>query len=74
LADFEAVAAIAGLDQAGRHLFRLLGEDPVRKAVCVLSETISGARREQRLRVAPGIGLSAAAIGTPVHANTFFGR
>lgn len=74
LSDFEAVAEIVGLDAAGRHLSRLFGTDQVRKAMDVLTESIGEARKQSRLHVAAGVGLSAVAIGSPVRANTFYGR
>ena len=47
----------------------------MRKAMGVLSDVVGEARKSRRLHVIAGIGLSVGAVaGTPVRANTFFGR
>jgi hypothetical protein len=75
LADFEAVAERVGLDEVVTHLSGILGDNPVRGAMDSISSEISAARKTSRLHVTPGIGLTAGiAAGTPVRANTFFGR
>jgi hypothetical protein len=75
LAAFEAFAAAAGLDEIQRCLSDAIGEEPVRKAVGAITEEIGAARKAGSLLVKPSVGLIAgAAAGTPVRANTFFGR
>ncbi len=74
LADFEAMASLAGMDAINRHLEERLGGDPVQKAVSALTQQRGIARSTGRLAVASGVGLTTAASGTAVRANTFFGR
>jgi hypothetical protein len=75
LVAFEALAATVGFDEVSRHLSTMLGDGPVNKVVRAMSDEIGTARKMNRLIVAPTAGLSvSSAVGTPVLANTFFGR
>lgn len=76
LRDFEAVSQIEGLDRLADELKRLLGNDPVLKAMDAMATELGEARKSNRLLVAPMIGLTTAATAaaTPVRANTFYGR
>lgn len=72
---FEAFAAAAGLDEVQRRLSDAIGEEPVRKAANAVTEEIGAARKAGSLLVKPSAGLVVGATaGTPVRANTFFGR
>jgi hypothetical protein len=74
LHDLEVLAATEGLDQLSKGLRGAFGQAPANKAMDGLINEMSDARRNGRLGVTPGVGLS---IGSPratgVRSNTFFG-
>ncbi|HKM74746.1 MAG TPA: nucleotidyltransferase [Stellaceae bacterium] len=74
LRDLEVLAAAEGLDQLSKGLRGAFGQAPANKAMDALINEMSDARRNGRLGVSPGVGLS---IGSPratgVRSNTFFG-
>jgi hypothetical protein len=72
--DFEQLVLLAGLDQMGRALGRLLGEVPVNRAIERLTQAVSTARTGGRLSVVSGGLTTGAQGGIPVRSNTFFGR
>lgn len=75
LADFEALPTLEGIDVIARNLGESFGDSVVGKVVEERASTISQARSEKKLYVAPAIGLtlSAPANATQVQRNTFFG-
>jgi hypothetical protein len=75
VSDIEALETIRGIDRLAESLKGLFGTRPTAIAIDSLTERFSEARRANRLRVAPTVGLSIAAIpaSTAVRANTFFG-
>lgn len=75
LADFERLQTIAGPDEIERELARMIGEEPVRKAMNEMVDTVTTQRKAGRLGVTAGSGVGlATAMSTPVRANTFYGR
>ena len=74
-ADLAELEAVSGLDRLGDALKSLFGSRPATAAIDTLTERVSAARHEKRLRVVPAVGLSVAAIpaSTAVRANTFYG-
>lgn len=79
----KAVQDLEGLaDQEGADRVRSLMEDafgprPVAKVFAAIEEQVARARGAGALRVAPVVGIAAAAAvasATPVRSNTFFGR
>jgi Second Messenger Oligonucleotide or Dinucleotide Synthetase domain len=77
LGDFEVLKDASGIDTVQRLLGPTLGEEPVRKALDSLTEELGDHRKSGSLIVKPGLGLvgiAGTASGTPVRANTFFGR
>lgn len=74
LETFERLAAVVGRDEVATHLSKSLGSAPVEKAMAAETRERSTARQTGRLAVAPGLGLVATGVGTPVRANTFYGR
>lgn len=74
LETFERLSAAVGRDEVAVHLSKSLGSAQVEKAMA--SETLerSNARETGRLVVAPSVGLVTSNVGTPVRANTFYGR
>jgi hypothetical protein len=74
LRDIDRLVEVDGLDQLKKSLSTTLGSQPVAKAFADMAATVSTARTTGALKVAPAVGLTtAAAAGTPVRANTFFG-
>lgn len=75
LADLESLAHIEGLDMLTKQLGSAFGRDPAAQALDGMTESVSTARRTNRLVAAPalGLGMSASSVSTPVRANTFFG-
>lgn len=75
LADFEYLKTLAGFDEIERELARIIGEEPVRKAMASMVDTVTSHRKAGRLGVtaSSGVGL-VTALSTPVRANTFYGR
>jgi hypothetical protein len=73
--DIRELEATAGLDRLGDKLKGLFGARPASAAIESVTKRISTARRIGKLRVAPSIGLTRAAIptSTPVRSNTFYG-
>lgn len=76
LADFENFAEIEGLDLVAMGMQKSLGETVVRRVMDARTATITTARAQNKLYVAPRIGLSLAstAAATPVPRNTYFGE
>jgi Second Messenger Oligonucleotide or Dinucleotide Synthetase domain len=75
LADLESLTHIEGLDMLAKQLGGAFGRDPAAQALDGMTESVSTARRTNRLVAAPalGLGVSASSVSTPVRANTFFG-
>jgi hypothetical protein len=76
-ADLAALKAGEGLDQLGKMLGRSFGEGPVSAAMDAMTRSVSSARSNGRLSVAPVAGLTVGAVparATSVPPNTFFGR
>jgi hypothetical protein len=75
LADLESLTRIEGLDMLAKQLGGAFGRDPAAQALDGMTESVSTARRTNRLVAAPALGLSVSAlsVSTPVRANTFFG-
>ena len=72
--DIDRLVEVDGMDQLKKSLSTTLGAQPVAKAFAALADTVTAARSSGALRVAPAVGLTAAAsTGTAVRANTFFG-
>lgn len=74
LATFEQLSVIVGRDAIAGHLSKSLGSVVVESAVAQETEERSTARGSGRLTIAPVVGLVANGMGTPIRANTFFGR
>jgi len=74
LADFQAPLVAAGLDEVRTRLSGWLGKDVAGKAFTSISEEVTTQRTAGQLAVTPGIGLTAASLGTAVRRNTFFGK
>lgn len=74
--DLEALAVQVGSDRVRSLMEDAFGFRPVAKVFAALDEDVARARRAGALRIAPSIGIAAAAVAsaTPVRANTFFGR
>ena len=75
LQDFEAIAAAEGTDVLAKRLDGPLGTAPVRRVLDARTSVVSEARRNQRLYVAPAVGLTLASTtrATAVPRNTHFG-
>jgi hypothetical protein len=76
-ADLAALSAGEGLDKLGEMLGRSFGAGPVSAAMDAMTRSVSSARSNGRLSVAPAAGLTvgtAPARATPVPPNSFFGR
>ncbi len=75
LADFDALPTLEGADGVTKLLESSLGGKPVRKVMDERTRVISQARVDQKLYVAPAVGLtlSSPANATAVRSNTFFG-
>jgi hypothetical protein len=72
--DIDRLVEVDGLDQLKKSLSTTLGAQPVAKAFAAMTDSVTAARSSGTLRVAPAVGLTtAAAAGTAVRANTFFG-
>lgn len=71
--DIEAMTATHGLDQMSEHLSKSFGSAPVSRAMDVMTQNMSAARKSGLLSLAPVIGLSTGAAATKVQGNTFFG-
>ena len=75
LDDFEALKKTAGLDEVSRQMGKMFGEPLVKKIFRHHSDKVSLARRQDKLLVAPALGLSTVPsnAAAPVHKNDFFG-
>jgi hypothetical protein len=74
LHDLEMLASMEGLDQLRKTLRGAFGQAPVAKAMDGLTNEVSAARRDGRIGVAPGVGLTIGAPrATAIRPNTFFG-
>ena len=75
LADFEALQKTAGLDEVSRQMGNMFGVPLVKKIFRHHSDKMSLARRQDKLLVAPALGLSTVPsnAAAPVHKNDFFG-
>ena len=73
LKDIDRLAEVDGLDQLRKSLSTTLGPQPVSKAFAAMTDTVTQGRSSGILRVAPAVGLTTAAAGTSVRANTFYG-
>ena len=72
--DLEQLANLEGLDVITKHLGGAFGPSIASKVMAGITANVGSSRSAGRLRVAPAIGLTSAAIAaTPVRANTFFG-
>jgi hypothetical protein len=72
--DIDRLVEVDGLDQLKKSLSTTLGSLPVSRAFAAMTDAVSAARDNGSLRVAPAVGLTtAAAAGTSVRANTFYG-
>jgi hypothetical protein len=71
----EVLPQAEGMDGITKSLKDVFGKRPAESALEVHTKSISQARTDQRLFVAPKLGLAtaAAAAAVPVRANTFFG-
>lgn len=74
VADLEQLANLDGLDVITKHLGGAFGSTITSKVMAAITSSVTSSRTAGRLRVAPTIGLTTAAVAaTPVRANTFFG-
>lgn len=72
--DLQQLAEFDGLDVITKHLGGAFGSSIASKIMADITGDVTSSRTAGRLRVAPSIGLTTAAIAaTPVRANTFFG-
>lgn len=72
--DLERLAELDGLDIITKHLGGAFGPSIASKVMGGITANVTSSRTAGRLRVAPSIGLTTAAVAaTPVRANTFFG-
>ena len=72
--DLEVLADLQGMDVISKHLGGAFGSSLATKVMNTLTAGVSENRSSGMLKVAPGIGLTTAAVAaTPVRANTFFG-
>ena len=70
----EQLAELDGLDVVTKHLGGAFGQSIASKVMSGITANVTSSRTAGRLRVAPSIGLTTAAVAaTPVRANTFFG-
>lgn len=66
---------LMGLDKIGRHLSYEFGAPETKRAINILTESISSARAAGSLGILPASGLAVGAgRGIGVRPNTFFGR
>lgn len=74
--DLESLSLQEGSDRVRSLMEDAFGPRPVGKVFAAIDEEIAKARRTSALRIAPSIGITAAAVAvsTPVRSNTFFGR
>jgi hypothetical protein len=74
VADLEQLAELNGLDVITKHLGGAFGPAIASKVMAGITTNVTSSRTAGRLRVAPSVGLTTAAVAaTPVRANTFFG-
>ena len=75
LSDFEEIASLEGLDRITTNLGESLGDSIVRCVMDKRTETISAARRANKLFVAPTVGLSLSNPTniSPIPRNTHYG-
>ena len=75
LADFEALQKTAGIDEISRQMGDMFGKLLVKKIFGHHNDWISLARKQNKLLVAPTLGLSTipSSAAKPVHKNDFFG-
>ena len=75
LDDFGALQRTAGLDEVSRQMGNMFGRHLVKKIFKHHSDKVSLARKQDKLLVAPALGLSTVPsnVAAPVHKNDFFG-
>ncbi len=73
--DFERILEFEGLDAIGNEMSKFLDRPTVEHAVAAVTSNIGSARSSGTLVTGvTGLSVGAAALATPVRANTFFGR